>query len=108
MDPKTLAETLGLGEEEIVELVELFLDTCETDLSKLQTALDADAPRGVAEAAHSIKGASGNMRFESIYELAKSIEMDAREKDLARVRDLAGRMREELARIGERMKDYRL
>jgi histidine phosphotransfer protein HptB len=82
MDIKTLAEKIGFEEDEYLELLELFLETSVSDLNKIQTALDQQDPKKVSEAAHSIKGASGNMGLEAIYELSKRIEMDARDKVL--------------------------
>jgi HPt (histidine-containing phosphotransfer) domain-containing protein len=82
MNPNELKEKLGLNAEEMTELVSLFVETCRQDLQRMGMALDSQDARGVSEAAHSIKGAAGNMRFESVYELARSIEEGARQRNL--------------------------
>lgn len=82
MDMKTLADKIGFEEDEYRELLELFLDTSISDIGKIQEGLDQQDPKQVSEAAHSVKGAAGNMGLEAIYELAKAIEMDARNKVL--------------------------
>ena len=82
MDLKGLAADIGLDEEEVLELVELFFETSMSELEKLKKAMNQNDTETVAETAHSIKGAAGNMRFEEIYELASQIEKNANEKIL--------------------------
>ena len=100
MNPSELMEKLGLNAEEMTELVSLFLDTCRQDLRRMSDALQAEDARGVSEAAHSIKGAAGNMRFQQVYELARSIEEDARQKILSGVTSRMEEIRDDLAEIG--------
>ena len=80
MEFKELAENLGLEEDEFLELVELFIEKGSSDLDMLQSALDQGDTEKILEAAHSIKGASGNLGFMEIYEVAKSVEMNARQQ----------------------------
>ena len=82
MDLKGLAADIGLDEEEVLELVELFFETSMSELEKLKKAMNQNDAETVVETAHSIKGAAGNMRFEEIYELASQIEKNANEKIL--------------------------
>jgi len=77
MDFKELAENLGLEDDEIREIVELFLETCAVDLRKLRSAMDEGDTQQVAKAAHSIKGAAGNLGFIEVFETAKEIEEKA-------------------------------
>ena len=82
MNFKEYAETLGLEEDEFTELAELFLDTCVGDLAKLDAAVtDVDAEE-VAKAAHSMKGAAGNLGFVELSDIAKTIENNARSGNL--------------------------
>lgn len=78
MDFKELAGNLGLEEGEFLELVELFIEKGGSDLDMLQSALDQGDTEKILEAAHSIKGASGNLGFMEIYEVAKNVELNAR------------------------------
>ena len=87
MDFKELAEKIGLEEDEFMELVELFISTSTSDLSKLQSAVNKGNVQEVVEAAHSIKGASGNMGFLEVYEAVKGLEMNARENNLEGAED---------------------
>jgi HPt (histidine-containing phosphotransfer) domain-containing protein len=101
IDMKGLAERIGLSEEEITELIGLFIESCSEDMEKLGTALEEHNARKVSEAAHSIKGASGNMRLDEIYELSKKIEMDARANKL----DQAG---SDAATLWEHLNDIKI
>ena len=82
MNIKELAGNLGLEEEEYLELVELFIDRGRSDLDELQAALGAGDVEKVASAAHSLKGAAGNLGFVEIYKDAAMIESQALGKSM--------------------------
>ena len=82
MDFKELAENLGLEEEEFVEIVELFVEKTASELIELQGAIDKSDIKEVIAIGHSIKGASGNLGFIEIAELADAVELKAREGSL--------------------------
>ena len=95
------AEDLGLEEEEYRELVELFLETSGAELEALQYAVAQWVPEQVAERAHSIKGAAGNLGFMDIYhsagaleELGRSKRPDNLERELLTLREQIGRLAE--------------
>jgi len=77
MDVKELADELGLEKDEYLELIELFVEKSMTDLDELQSAVGAEDTEKTASAAHSIKGAAGNLGFMALYEEAKKIEAQA-------------------------------
>jgi HPt (histidine-containing phosphotransfer) domain-containing protein len=99
MDLKGLAADIGLEEEEILELVELFFETSTSDLDRLKKAVDQNDVKTVAETAHSIKGAAANMRLHEIYEPARQIEKDANEKILDGVMAHVALIDQELQKI---------
>lgn len=78
MNFKELAENLGMEEEEYLEIVELFVETGTSDLDKLQSAIEKGDKEEAANAAHSLKGASGNLGFTDFYDVAKLTEQKAR------------------------------
>lgn len=82
MDYKDLASQLGVDEEDFVELVELFVETSLGDIEKIKAGLAQNSPPDAAAAAHSIKGAAGNLGFNDIFTLAKDMEMQAKEGSL--------------------------
>ncbi len=82
MDFTAPAERLGLDVDEYIELVELFLETGAGDISGLENAVAENDIQAVVERSHSLKGASGNLGLNDIYEKAKEIEARARDKSL--------------------------
>ena len=78
MDFKYLASRIGIDDEDFMELVELFITTTLSDLDKIKQGMAANHPEDVGAAAHSIKGAAENMGFESMSELAKKMEFQAK------------------------------
>ncbi len=101
MNSQELAENLGLEYYEYLEIVELFLETSSLDLSELQAAIDEENTQKVAEAAHSIKGASGNIGFMDLFEVAKGVEMKARENSLEGISDSVQILKSKLDEIAE-------
>ena len=106
MNPNELMEKLGLSVEEMAELVALFVDSCRKDLNQMSAALAAEDARGVSETAHSIKGASGNMRFEQVYELARIIEEEARQRNLANIEPRIEQIRATIEHIEKDFKTF--
>ena len=82
MDLKEYASRLGIGEEDFRELADLFMVTCRSDLEKLRRGVMAGISEEAAFAAHSIKGAAGNLGFNAISDLAKEMEIKARKGSL--------------------------
>ena len=82
MNFRQLGENVGLEEDEMLELVEIFLDSSGSDLDILHSAIDKADVQQVKEAAHSLKGAAGNLGFTKIYEMARSIEEKAAQNSL--------------------------
>ena len=84
MELEKLAERLGLDVEDIQELFELYVETTTSDIAELKGAIEAKDAQLVHAKAHSIKGASGNLGIDEMYNQAKEID------DLARVNSLDG------------------
>ena len=82
MDIKELAENLGLEEDEYLELIELFIDTGTVDVEKISSAIEKGDAEEAANAAHSLKGASGSLGLTEIYDLAMKTEKEARNNSL--------------------------
>ncbi|HSO18298.1 MAG TPA: Hpt domain-containing protein [Desulfosarcina sp.] len=77
MNLKDLAEKIGLEEDEMLELVELFLETGKADYDQLKIAYDAGDAGQVARRAHTLSGAAGNLGLMPVHEAAKRIEQAA-------------------------------
>lgn len=98
MNIKELSESLGLEEDEYLEMLDLFLVSGGADLERIEQALrDANAT-GVHEAAHSLKGSAGSLCLDPLFELARAIDEKSRQGILTGldelVRELRGRYAE--------------
>ncbi len=108
MNLSGLATNLGFEEDEFLELVDLFVETATSDMAKLEAAISHGATQETVEAAHSIKGAAGNLGFEDIYELAKEIEINARQHVLEGSLQAAQSIRGKLSGVAETLKAKRM
>lgn len=79
MDFDALASRLGIDRADFIELAELFVTTTQSDMDKIRRAMTAGNPADAAAAAHSIKGAAGNLGFEDMAELAKKMEFQGKD-----------------------------
>ncbi len=105
MNFKELAKNLEMEEDEFLEMVDLFWETTSSDLGKLQSAVEEKEAQKVVKAAHSIKGAAANLGFFEIYEVAKRIEMDARENNLDEATGSVKTIKEKLDLIALSLKE---
>ena len=99
MNLKDLAQDLGLEDDEFLEIVELYIETSDSDFDKIQSAIDQGNAQIILEAAHSIKGASGNFGFMKAYEAAGKIELEARKGQIAAAAETAKILEKELIQI---------
>jgi histidine phosphotransfer protein HptB len=82
MNFNEMAENIGLDEQDFREMAELFVSVGVTDLTNLRAACASRDCQGVLMSAHSLKGASANLGFTEIYEIAKRMEAEARAQKL--------------------------
>ena len=99
MDLKGLAADIGLEEQDILELVELFYETSTSDLDRLIKAMDQNDVKTVAETAHSIKGVSRSLGGLVLGDIVLRLEELGREGKLERAPELANRIEAEFKRF---------
>jgi FOG: HPt domain len=104
MNFKKLAEDLGLEEEEYMELIELFIDVGMSDLDRLHSAIEEGDSEKAAKAAHSLKGAAGNLGLMELSKTAKEIEEEAGNDRLDETADAAQTLKEKLDFLVEAVK----
>ena len=107
MNFRKLAEDLGLEEENYMELIELFIDVGMSDLDRLQSAIEEGDAEKAARAAHSLKGAAGNLGLRELSETAKEIEEGARNDQLGGTADAAQILKKKLDSLVEAVKRLR-
>ncbi len=99
MDFNVLAANLGLERVEFIELVELFVETAESDIQKIKTSHAQNDTEQIAEAAHSLKGSAGNLGFAELSDKAKLIEDNSRNETLEGLEELTRKIEEMLEKI---------
>ena len=103
MDVKQVAALLELEEDEIYDVLALFIQSAPFDLMKLASAYDNRDPVLAGEALHSLKGSAGTLGFTDISSQAQRIMIQAREnriEDLIRsLPPFLGRMQDLLAEL---------
>jgi HPt (histidine-containing phosphotransfer) domain-containing protein len=71
-----------MGDEVLVELVQLYVDESKEILMEIQKTADARQADALRSAAHSLKGASLNMSALALAKTCETIEQNARENNL--------------------------
>ncbi|PHQ56174.1 MAG: histidine kinase [Sulfurimonas sp.] len=79
LDYDAMAKKIGLKVKHIPVLLSSFLEDAQPICIKLKAAIDANDYEMIRGVAHALKGSSGNMRFNDIYEMATEMEFAARE-----------------------------
>ena len=69
--------------ELLQELLDIFKDSCNSDLEQIREGIANEDPGKVSGAAHSIKGAAASLGILGIRDIAMAIEADARTGSLA-------------------------
>ena len=87
-------EQAGDDEEMLAELLVLFRDSSAADLARINDGLVGEDPVAVADAAHSIKGASASLGVEGVRKIAAELEKKGRAGDLSQGRELAAQLTE--------------
>jgi len=82
MDLRALSDNLDLELNDFMDLVELFLAASRADIETFKNACETGDAAAAAEAAHSLKGSSGNLGFMDFSNEALRAEKQAKEEDL--------------------------
>lgn len=95
MDLKEQAETLGLEEDDYIELLNLFIESGCSDLEKLEAAIMEKDAEKAHEASHSFKGSSGSLGLERLFHLAKTIDEKDQQGKLEGMDEIVKELRQE-------------
>lgn len=85
-------EQAGDDEEMLAELLLLFHDSSASDLARINAGIALEDAVAVADAAHSIKGASASLGVEGVRIIASELEKKGRASDLSQAGELAAQM----------------
>ena len=76
-----MAANIGLNVKHIPILVMSFTEESVGILEKMKTSIAKNDYDGISNAAHSIKGSAGNLKFIEMFELAKVMELSAKDSN---------------------------
>ena len=76
-----LSEKLGFGEDDVLMLLELFLESSQVSLAQIEDAIEQNRMDIIYKESHSIKGSAANLMLADIVNIAKELE-DASKKSL--------------------------
>ncbi len=82
IDFSSMASNLGFDEDEFNEVAQLLITVSLADMETLELGISQNNPDKVKDAAHSIKGAAGNLGFMKLSNCAGIIENSARSQDI--------------------------
>ena len=82
IDFSSMASNLGFDEDEFKEVAQLLITVSLTDMETLEQGISENNPDLVKDAAHSIKGAAGNLGFMELSNCAEIIENSARSQSI--------------------------
>ncbi len=100
---EVLLERAG-GDEEILErLIETFLDQCPAHLEDVRKAVEAEDAEALAEAAHSLKGAVGNLEGKASWEAAARLEELGRKGNIEAAQPALDRLERSIDRLTDRL-----
>jgi HPt (histidine-containing phosphotransfer) domain-containing protein len=96
----------GEGEPDVlVEVLGLFRDDAPRRLGAILSSLANGDAQGVHAAAHSLKGAAGNIGARALEEACRAVESAARAGDIAAVGTLLSTLEREAARVDQAIGD---
>lgn len=74
-------EEYGFDDDTVVDILKDFFNNAIKQVKDLEMAISSNDFFQIDQIAHSIKGAAGNLRIDSIYELAKTLEFIGKEEN---------------------------
>jgi len=81
IDYEKMSKAIGLKPKHMPMLIESFLEESVPALKALSEAIATNDLTLIASHAHAIKGTAGNLRFNEVYEMAKEMEISAKEEN---------------------------
>ena len=78
-DKKKAMNELGVDEETFNELLKSFFSDASAETEKLRAAIETDNFEEIARIGHTLKGMAANYRITTVQDMAKTIEMLAKE-----------------------------
>lgn len=91
---QAIVKDLGIDESDAKEIFNGFLLDAKNMIKEMEISLEDKEIAQVTELAHSIKGASGNLRVKDVFELTQKIEKLSKEKKVSEIPALIKEVKE--------------
>ncbi|QFR48367.1 Hpt domain-containing protein [Sulfurimonas lithotrophica] len=81
LDHEEMAASIGLSAKHVPILIASYLEEADGGLAKLEESINKRDYAAIKADAHFIKGSSGNLKFNELYEMSKEMEFAGAEAD---------------------------
>ena len=99
IDMESVLERVGGDEAFLQELIDIYIEDFIEKYDQLKQAIEEADFENIKEIGHSLKGSSGNLSLNSLYETAYGIELAGKENDIEKARLLFLRLKEEFKEL---------
>jgi len=82
LDLQKIADELDFDLEDVEMLLEVFIESTDESLAQLKESVKTNNYEDMFNAAHAIKGSAANLTLNDISDLAKTIEINAKESNV--------------------------
>ncbi|MDH5680368.1 MAG: response regulator [Spirochaetota bacterium] len=100
-------DRLGDDQSLLLEVIDMFLDSCQIQMGALEKAIQQGEPREVEHIAHTFKGAVSNFEAKSSIKHALKLELMGREGDITLAKQEFALLQQEVAKVVTSLEDYR-
>jgi len=80
-----LSEKLGFDEDDVLMLLELFLESSQVSLAQIEDAIEQNDFQKVYTESHSIKGSAANLMLADIVEISKELEVASKKEQKMKI-----------------------
>ena len=79
LDLDLLASELDFDRDDVVMLLEMFLEGAQVSLANMEEAIETNDITAISQEAHAIKGSAANMMLADIVDIANDLEVSAKQ-----------------------------
>jgi HPt (histidine-containing phosphotransfer) domain-containing protein len=99
IDMDSVLERVGGDESFLRELIDIYVEDFIEKFAQLEQSISQGDFNNIKEIGHSLKGSSGNLSLNGLYETAYGIELSGKENDIEKVKLLFIRLKEEFKKL---------
>jgi HPt (histidine-containing phosphotransfer) domain-containing protein len=78
-----ISERYGLNEEDIIEIIVLFFESFDEDLTEIKQAYDTGGMDEFIRLTHGIKGAAASIGLDEVADIARDLESQGRDNEVS-------------------------